>query len=97
MEEQKDIKELYCVIKHFEKEKWLEMATTADLAKEIVNKWCCPSQLKSNYDISIIQIIKKIKNNTNEYDGSLPEEIVEELLVDLANIIKGENKENDEN
>lgn len=86
----KDTKELYAIIRRFDKENWLKMTTTADLAKEITDKWCKPTQIISKYDGAILQIIKKIKEGASQQDGSLDEYMVDEILLDLADIIKGE-------
>ena len=97
MELNKDAKDLYVIIRRFENKKWLKMATDLDLAKEITEKWCSPTALKSHYDGCVLQIIKKIKDNINREDGSLDGDIVDDILLDLTYIIMGKETETDEN
>ena len=97
MELNKDVQDLCIVIRRFENKKWLKMATTIDLAKEINAKWCNPTELKSHYENGIIKVIKKINDRTKISNGILEEDEVDEILSDLVYILKGENTENDEN
>ena len=87
-----DVKDLYVVIRKFEKKNWLKMATTVDLAKEIVSEWCSPTKLVGYYSNSILQVIKKIHENRNVNDGCLDGDIVEEVLYDLVNILNRNNE-----
>ena len=96
MNKENDIKELYGVIRRFDNKKWLKMATTADLAKEIVNEWCCPSEIIDKYNRGIISVLKKIKHGMDYYDETIGGQDLLDIIADLGSLVKIK-MENDEN
>lgn len=96
MNKENDIKELYSVIRRFDNKKWLKMATNADLAREIVNEWFCPSEILDKYNRVIISVLKKIKQGMDYYDDTIGGQDLLDIITDLGSLVKIK-LDNDEN